>query len=148
MPVTLYLEDAPDDGVPKISAVVKLLRDNGSVQFPHSIPEGTKLGVGVLTMVDVESSAQACIGRILREIASETRGDYKYEALFCVSCVARYVMMAGVGNREALILKKSVPNELVYSGYYGFGEICPTRDNRSGAMVNRAHGMSFAICAL
>jgi hypothetical protein len=55
--------------------------------------------------------------------------------------------MASKSTLEVDELKRSLPGGLSLSGYYSFGEICPT-SVRSGRANNAAHNESLVMLAM
>jgi hypothetical protein len=72
---------------------------------------------------------------------------YKYSTIFAVSCVARYYVMAAKNTIEADVLRNNFSSGISLSGFYSFGEICPTSVN-SGKALNAAHNESLVLLAI
>jgi hypothetical protein len=55
--------------------------------------------------------------------------------------------MAPKNTLEADVLRRKLPRGLSMSGYYSFGEVCPT-SVRQGKAMNAAHNESLVLLAL
>lgn len=148
IPVELDIPGKPDDGVPVVSCISYTKLDEGSATFSRPIPEGTRVGVSILTRDDVEASAAQCLSDLMKGVEEGRSQGFGYDALFCVSCIARYFILLGGENRERLLLSKELPDGLTASGFYGFSEIGPTTEKESGRNINRVHSASIIMCAI
>lgn len=149
LPVEIDWKGKPDDGIAEVSCISYTMLDRGSVVFSRSIPEGARVGVGILQKEDVERSAAQCLETLLAEVAQCEREEpeYRYDTLFCVSCVARHFALVGNRDEERELLNARIPSHLTANGYYGFCEIAPSRDRTTGARINRAHSASIVMCS-
>ena len=77
---------------------------------------------------------------------NESEG-YKYSMIFAVSCVGRYYVMASKNTLEVEALRGEFPKELSMSGFYSFGELCPT-SIREWHAINAAHNESLVLLAI
>ncbi|MDR1966722.1 MAG: FIST C-terminal domain-containing protein [Synergistaceae bacterium] len=147
-PLLLELANAQDlDGVPIVRTLHGVNLEDGSGTAIGEVPEGCTLSVGVLQPHDIDISTQNSTKDLIEKMKENERGGYRYSTVFAVSCVARYYVMASKNTLEADALKKGLPPELSLSGFYSFGEICPT-SVRSGKAANAAHNESLVLLAL
>jgi hypothetical protein len=135
------------DGIPVVRTLHGVNLEEGSGMAIGEVPKGSVVSVGILQSKDIEKSSSDSIGDLLEKMAAGEAEGYKYSAVFAVSCVARYYVMADKNTLEADVLREKLPAGLSMSGYYSFGEICPT-SVRSGKAANAAHNESLVLLAL
>jgi hypothetical protein len=113
------------------------------------VPEGSVISVGVLKQSDIEQSARASAADILEKMRANETDGYVYSTIFGISCVARYYVMLGRGEIEESALRNGLAEagDISLSGYYSFGEICPTSVT-GGKAANAAHNESLVLLAL
>jgi hypothetical protein len=143
--VHLYKNDY-NDGIPVVRTIQKLNSSDGSGRLFGAISEKSTLSIATMKRQDIQDSCKMAINEILEKIG-ENEGDYVYTTLFCISCAGRYMVMADDKEIEGDILVEKLPGGLTLSGFYAYGEICPTAV-RDGKAVNRVHNESIVICAL
>ncbi|MDR3165829.1 MAG: FIST C-terminal domain-containing protein [Synergistaceae bacterium] len=135
------------DGVPVVRTLHGVDLEVGSGTAVGEVPEGSVISVGILQPKDIEKSSSDSVRDLLEKMAASESEGYKYSTVLAISCVARYYVMAGRNTLEADALRQKLPGELSLSGYYSFGEICPT-SIRPGKVVNAAHNESLVLLAL
>ncbi|MDR1914985.1 MAG: FIST C-terminal domain-containing protein [Synergistaceae bacterium] len=138
---------ANPDGVPIVRTLHGVDLKSGSGTAIGEVPEGSVLSIGVLQANDIETSTQNSTQDLLEKMKQNEAEGYKYSMVFAVSCVARYYVMASKNTLEADSLKSGLPRDLSLSGYYSFGEICPT-SIKSGRALNAAHNESLVLLAV
>jgi hypothetical protein len=147
-PLLIELAGADDaDGIPIVRTLHGVNLEDGSGTAIGEVPEGCVLSLGFLKPEDVAKSAENSVSDLMAKMRENECDGYRYSTVFAVSCVARYYVMAGENAIEADSLKDGLPRELSLSGYYSFGEICPT-SVRSGRARNAAHNESLVMLAL
>jgi hypothetical protein len=143
--VHLYKNDN-NDGIPVVRTIQDLNPSDGSGRLFGAVSEKSTLSIATMNRQDIQDSCKMAIDDILQKIG-ESDGDYVYTTLFCISCGGRYMVMADDKDIEGDILVQNLPGNLTLSGFYAYGEICPTAV-RGGKAVNRIHNESIVICAL
>jgi hypothetical protein len=147
-PLLIERTDVPNpDGVPVVRTLHGVDLDTGSGTAIGEVPQGGTLSIGVLEANDIEISAQNSTEDLLAKMRRNEADGYKYSTIFAVSCVARYYVMAEKNMLEANVLRNGFPSDLSLSGFYSFGEICPTSVN-SGRALNAAHNESLVLLAI
>lgn len=137
---------AAADGTPETGLLLSVDNRKGCGIFSRPVPEGVRISVGLLTHEDVADSVHRCMRTVARMMAVERGKGYRYSMAFCVSCLGRYYSMVGRENGESEVLRRELAAMLPVFGYYGFNEVCPTRD-ATGTYHNRAHVDSIVVCA-
>ncbi|MDR1132593.1 MAG: FIST C-terminal domain-containing protein [Synergistaceae bacterium] len=139
-------EENPD-GIPVVRTLHGVNLEEGSGTAVGEVPEGCVISVGILLPKDIEKSSSDSVQDLLEKMAAGESEGYRYSTVFAISCVARYYVMAPRNTLEADVLRRKLPRELSMSGYYSFGEVCPT-SVRQGKAMNAAHNESLVLLAL
>ena len=146
-PLKVYLnKNDYNDGIPVVRTIKTLNPEDGSGVLFGSISEKSTISIATMKRQDIQDSCMMAIKEILEKI-SESREDYTYTTLICVSCGGRYMVMADDKDIEGNIILENLPKNLTLSGFYAYGEICPT-GVRDGKAINRVHNESIVMCAL
>ncbi|MDR1509794.1 MAG: FIST C-terminal domain-containing protein [Synergistaceae bacterium] len=134
------------DGIPVVRTLHGVDFETGSGTAIGEVPQGSVISVGILQKSDIEMSARNGVKDLLDKMKLNEDAGYKYSMVFAVSCVARYYVMASDSTLETDVFHKNLPRDIALSGFYSFGEICPTsiRDRAS----NAAHNESLVMIAL
>jgi len=138
---------ADDDGVPMVRTLHALDMECGSGTAIGKVPQGSILSVGQLRREDIQLSARACIEDLLHQIRESKADGYKYSTILCATCIGRFMIMVPDSGLEGEILTGAIGRDYTLSGFYGYGELCPT-SMRNGAASNKAHNESITMCAL
>jgi hypothetical protein len=138
--------NANADGIPVVRTLHKVDIETGSGTAIGEVPQGSVISVGILQKNDIWISTQNGVKDLLDKMKVNEDKGYKYSLVFAVSCVARHYVMAGDDRLEFEALRKGLPRDISLSGFYSFGEICPT--SIRGAANNAAHNESLALLAL
>lgn len=136
-----------NDGIPVVRTIKTLNPEDGSGVLFGAISEGSTISIATMKRQDIQDSCRQAIQDILSKINANQDEDYSYTTLLCVSCGGRYMVMADDKDVEGNILVENLPKNLTLSGFYAYGEICPTIV-RDGKAVNRIHNESIVMCAL
>jgi hypothetical protein len=137
---------ASGDGISVVRTLLEVDLETGSGTAIGEVPQGSVISVGILQKSDIGMSARNGLKDLLDKMKLNEDGGYKYSMVFAVSCVARYYVMAGDETLETEVLCEGLPPNISLSGFYGFGEICPT--SIRGGADNAAHNESLALLAL
>jgi hypothetical protein len=147
-PLLIERTDVPNpDGVPVVRTLHGVDLNSGSGTAIGEVPQDATLSIGVLEADDIETSARNSTKDLLEKMGQNEADGYKYSTVFAVSCVARYYVMAEKNTLEANVLKDDLSSDLSLSGFYSFGEICPTSVS-SGKALNAAHNESLVLLAI
>jgi hypothetical protein len=134
------------DGIPVVRTLHKVDLETGSGTAVGEVPQGSVISVGILQKSDIGISARDGLSDLADKMKQNEDGGYKYSMVFAVSCVARYYVMAGDETLETEALREGLPPDISLSGFYSFGEICPT--SIRGRANNAAHNESLVLLAL
>jgi hypothetical protein len=146
-PLRVHLNKNNDtDGIAVSRTIKALSAADGSGVLFGAISEKSIVSVATMRRKDIEESCQAAVKEISDKIDA-AGGDYKYTTVLCISCCARYMVMANDRRIEGNILTAGLPEGLDLAGYYAYGEICPTLVE-NGRALNRVHNESIVLCAL
>ncbi|MDR1966721.1 MAG: FIST C-terminal domain-containing protein [Synergistaceae bacterium] len=147
-PLLIERANAPDDdGVLMVRSIFGVDMESGAGTAIGEVPEGSTLSLGVLRMQDIEISTKDTALGLIEKMERNCEDGYSYSVIFAISCVARYFVMAGKSGLEADMLREMLPLGPSLSGFYSFGEICPTSVGGHGAM-NAAHNESLVLLAM
>jgi hypothetical protein len=138
---------ANPDGIPVVRTLHGVDLEIGSGTAIGEVPVGSVLSIGALKAEDIEVSTRNSIQDLLAKMKQNEADGYEYSTIFAVSCVARYYVMATRSDLEADALKSNLSANLSMSGFYSFGEICPT-SVREGKALNAAHNESLVLLAI
>lgn len=147
IPVRLRNKLPDDDGIPEIRCISYTNVEEGSVVFSSEMPEGTRVGLGILQKQDIIDSSRRCMDSMKSQIAENETDGYQYGMLFSFPCVARYFATTGGDHPESKLLRMDKPKEMAGASFYAFNEISPTlgTDKR---VLNRSHNASIIMCAI
>jgi hypothetical protein len=146
-PLKVYLnKNNYNDGIPVVRTIQTLDPTDGSGVLFGAISEGSTISIATMKRQDIQDSCKMAIEEIRDKIQAGPEG-YRYSTLFCISCGGRYMVMADDKDVEGNIIVENLPENLTLSGFYAYGEICPTAI-RDGKAVNRVHNESIVMCAL
>ncbi|MDR1622819.1 MAG: FIST C-terminal domain-containing protein [Synergistaceae bacterium] len=146
-PLKVYLnKNDYNDGIPVVRTIKTLNPADGSGILFGSISEKSTVSIATMKRQDIQDSCKMAIEEILKKIDTSPK-DYTYTTVICVSCGGRYMVMADDKDIEGNIILDHLPKSLTLSGFYAYGEICPTAV-RDGKAVNRVHNESIVMCAL
>ncbi len=147
-PLKVYLnKNDYNDGVPVVRTIKSLDGTSGSGVLFGAIPENSAVSIATMKRRDIQDSCRKAVQEIREKIEANRSDDYTYTTLLCISCGGRYMVMADDKDVEGNILLEYLPNGLTLSGFYAYGEICPTVV-RDGKALNRVHNESIVMCAL
>jgi hypothetical protein len=146
-PLKVYLhKDDHDDGIPVARTIQKLNPADGSGLLFGAISEKSVVSIATMKRQDIQDSCKMAVTEILEKINAAGK-DYTYTTLLCISCGGRYMVMADDKDIEGDTIVENLPGNMTLSGFYAYGEICPT-SVRDGKAVNRVHNESIILCAL
>ncbi|MDR2108365.1 MAG: FIST C-terminal domain-containing protein [Coriobacteriales bacterium] len=92
------------------------------------------------------TAAPAATAAAAAPAAPSAAADYRYSTVFCVSCCGRAIILGTEADAEGDEIKALLPDDLVLTGAYALGEICPTH-YAHGVATNRFHNCSITLCA-
>jgi len=119
--------------------------EKGEFSCFGDVPEDTTFGVLACDDKDVKKSCELAMKEFADKLAADESG-YEYSTVLIVSCGMRNMYLVGAKELEANLVRDMLPDGLVASGLYGFGEIAPV-STASGEEVNAFHNATFTMCA-
>jgi hypothetical protein len=147
-PLKVYMNSKNErDKIPVARTVKTLNLADGSGVLFGAIPENSAISIVTMKRQDIQDSCEMAIHEIKEKIAAVSETGYKYSTIICISCGGRYMVMGDDKDAEGDMLRNSVPEGMAFSGFYAYGEICPTIVE-NGHALNRVHNESIVICAL
>ena len=144
-PFVLTLARENGDCVEVARNFSRLDHKTGAGAFLGAVPEGSILGVGIISRTDVQKSVRQAFDRIFAEIGA-TGG--KYRTLLCHSCCARFLALASNTKEETDAYVDRLPEDVSLVGMYAYGEYCPMKGDKTGESYNFFHNFTFTIMAL
>ncbi len=144
-PFVLTINRENGDSVEVARNLATLDHENGSGTFLGAVPEGSILGVGIISRTDVQKSVRQAFDVILKEVEA-SKG--KYKTLLCHSCCARFLALASDTREETDAYSGRLPDGMAFLGMYAYGEYCPVKGNKTGEYYNLFHNFTFTIMAL
>ena len=146
-PLKVYMsEDNERDKIPVARTIKTLNREDGSGVLFGEISENSAVSMVTMKRQDIIDSCKMAMRDILDKMSANSAG-YEYNTLLCISCGGRYMVMGDDNDIEGNILRDSVPAGVSLSGFYAYGEICPTVVE-DGVALNRVHNESIVMCAM
>ncbi len=147
-PLSLELDTEKDyDGISVCCSISHVDEESGAATVLADIPEGTAVSVQVIQGSDILDTTADAMKALAEEIRQGEREGHAYSAILIATCAARHVVLALDHAREASMAQELFPATTPFTGFYSYGEFCPT-SIRNGRAKNRLHGLSIAICAL
>jgi hypothetical protein len=147
-PLKVYMGVADErDKIPVARTIKTLNPGDGSGVMFGEISENSAISIVTMKRQDIIDSCRVAINDITEKMRAASGDGYKYETLLCVSCGGRYMVMGDDKDVEGEIIKENLPPGVSLSGFYAYGEICPTVVE-GGRALNRIHNESIVMCAL
>ena len=148
-PFVMELPDYEKNEPPVLRALCTIDHETGTGGFLSKMPKGSKLYLSTFSLDNMRRSCKEALSSLTDQIADNS--DYNYSMVFIITCNGRHGMMGSIKTLESDIVKDKLgafPPELNATGFYAFGEICPTGERADGGAKNRFHNISFALCAI
>jgi hypothetical protein len=147
-PLKVYMGvDDDRDKIPIARTIKTLNPDDGSGVMFGEISENSAISIVTMKRQDIIDSCRMAMSEITEKMRESSADGYKYETLLCISCGGRYMVMGDDKDVEGEIIKENLPAGVELSGFYAYGEICPTVVE-GGRALNRMHNESIVMCAL
>ena len=147
-PLKVYMSMKDErDKIPIARTIKELNPEDGSGVLFGEISEKSAVTIVTMKRKDIVNSCKAAMAEITEKINAASGDDYKYSTLFCVSCGGRYLVMGDDKDTEGDVITKQLPQGISLSGFYAYGEICPTLIE-NGKALNRVHNESIVMCAM
>ena len=144
-PLLIEENSAGSDGLPFVRTIGDINPDEGYVVALGKVPEGALMSIGVLRKEEIKRSAEIGLSQ-MRELFNNDDSDYEYSTLFSISCLGRNMVMAPNIDLEGKLIQAAFGSELQISGFYAWGEMCPTSYDGESAS-NRGHHETLSLCA-
>ena len=119
--------------------------DDGTGVSIGRIPEGAYLSIHPLTRSEVGSAALLGTRNLVAKMQEVSDSGYQFSTVLGISCIGRYMIMNPNGDVETENILKELPKELNFSGFYGYGELCPLPMEKG--FMTFAHNESLVLCA-
>ena len=148
-PFIMELPDFETDEQPVVRAILAIDSTTGAGSFLSKMPENSMLYLTEFQRPNLDKSCTDTMIDIREKMLATT--DYEYCMLFICTCNARHLLMAADKTLEGATINetlKDMPAGINATGYYGFGEMCPTGVKTDGSAKNRFHNISFTVCAI
>ena len=143
-PFLLSIPTKDGDVIETARNISTLNHEDGSGVFLGGMPEGSTLGIGIISREDVTNSVKKACEAINEELKDD---GYEYSTLLCTTCAARFLALASDVEAEGQACINNLPKNLELIGIYAFGEFCPVKGNNTGKMYNTFHNFTFTIFA-
>jgi hypothetical protein len=99
------------------------VRDSGAINYLGDVREGAMVQI---TIADRSGILEGCKESVRRAFAGYPHGKHPAAALF-FSCAARKLLLGTHTGEEIRIVKSVVGSDVPICGFYGYGEIGPSR---------------------
>lgn len=143
-PFLLSIPTKDGDVIETARNISTLNHEDGSGVFLGGMPEGSTLGIGIISREDVTNSVKKACEAINEELKDD---GYEYSTLLCTTCAARFLALASDVEAEGQACINNLPKNMQLMGIYAFGEFCPVKGNNTGKMYNTFHNFTFTILA-
>ena len=144
-PFVLTINRENGDSVEVARNLSVLNQDTGAGTFLGAVPEGSIMGVGIISRTDVQKSVRQAFDVIFAEVAA-SKG--KYKTMLCHSCCARFLALASDTREETDAYSGRLPDDMAFLGMYAYGEYCPVKGNKTGEYYNLFHNFTFSIMVI
>ena len=114
---------------------ITMAGESGSIAEPGSVSKE-----------DIEKSVKKAFDKILYKL--EKSEDYKYSAIICSSCAARYSMLVADKDTEGRAYEGRIPEGINVQGVYIYGEFCPAHGKHNDGLYNALSNCTFTILAI
>ncbi len=147
-PLTLEMENEEDyDGESVCRPFVAIDKESGIGKTIATVPEGSSVAVQIIQSDDIVETTRDAMSSVVNEITQSADSDYEYSTILGVTCAGRHSVLSYDYTREGELAMEILPAHINFSGFYSFGEYCPT-SIRNGKAKNRLHNLSFTLCVL
>ena len=144
-PFVLTINRENGDSVEVARNLAVLDQETGAGTFLGAVPEGSIMGVGIISRTDVQKSVRQAFDVIFDEVAA-SKG--KYTTMLCHSCCARFLALASDTREETDAYSGRLPDDMAFLGMYAYGEYCPVKGNKTGENYNLFHNFTFSIMVI
>jgi hypothetical protein len=134
-----------EDETPLMRHIAGLDPKTGAGTFIADVPVGTLANICLINRDDIKVSARESLEALLEKM--DEQPDYEYSTVLCISCCGRSIILGTDSDAEGALLAERLPENVVLTGAYCLGELCPTRYD-DGVATNRFHNCSITFCAL
>lgn len=117
--------------------------ESGGGTFLGRVPLGAKVHIGMIGKGDIHDSVAGTIRRALQKVMSEQ--NYKFSTVLVVSCASRLISYSTDVSAEVREYVNLIPDGMGMSGFYSFGEICPSKSKNSARKRNTFHNTTFTV---
>lgn len=121
-------------------------KETGGGLFLGKVPLGANVQIGIISKEDIHDSVEEVAIRALAEV--KKRHDYDFSTLIITSCASRLMSYANDIELEAQGYVHMIPEGMSMSGFYSFGEICPSRAAGGSREKNIFHNTTFTMLVM
>lgn len=121
-------------------------KETGGGLFLGKVPLGANVQIGIISKEDIHASVEEVAVRALAEV--KERHGYDFSTLLITSCASRLMSYANDIELEAQGYVHMIPECMSMSGFYSFGEICPSRAAGSSRDRNTFHNTTFTMLVM
>ena len=144
----ILLENVNINGCENFSFVRTLMEidfEHGSGKATGFIPENATISISSLKRDEITQGAVLGMQSILKQMKTKAPEGYKFSTLLPVSCLCRFWLISPGIETEIAHLKENLSDEMVFAGFYGYGEIAPLC--RKTNCTQFSHNESLVLCA-
>lgn len=117
--------------------------ESGGGTFLGRVPLGAKMHIGMIGKGDIHDSVAGTIRTALQKVISEQ--NYKFSTALVISCASRLISYSTDVSTEVQDYVNLIPDGIGMSGFYSFGEICPSKSKNSDRKRNTFHNTTFTM---
>ncbi len=143
-PLSVEYCDRDDDGEPVCRPFYTIDRTTGAATGHGRIPQGSKVSLRIIQKEDILKTSTEAIESIMNQVDNPPEG-YKYSTIFGVTCAVRHMVLGLDHIFEGDLVKKLLPPDITFAGFYAYAEYCPTSVKMDKAQ-NKAHNLSIGLC--
>ena len=118
----------------------------GGGLFLGKVPLGANVQIGIISREDIHDSVKEVATRALAEV--KKKHEYDFSTLIITSCASRLMSYANDIELEAKGYVNMIPEGMSMSGFYSFGEICPSHATGSSSEKNSFHNTTFTMLVM
>lgn len=117
--------------------------ETGGGTFLGRVPLGAKVHIGMIGREDIHDSVAKTARAAIQNFMNEK--EYRFSTLLVTSCASRLISYSNDIAEEVQEYVNLIPAGMEMSGFYSFGEICPSKSKTSGRKRNTFHNTTFTM---
>lgn len=115
-----------------VRTILSIDEEDDSMLFAGNVPQGSSVRLMHASYENLLEGAEDAL-----EIAADAIDSSTPELALLVSCVGRRLVLGQRSEEELEVIRESLPDQCVTTGFYSYGEISPQRGTRKGALHNQ-----------